>query len=88
MLAESYAMPEAHRDELYRELAERVAAARAGVDDGATPVADAAASIVDLVCDDEAPFRLGCDPMGAGLVEGWASTPDETWQHSFLSAFL
>jgi len=87
MLAESYAMPEAHRDERYRELAERVAAARAGVDEGATPVAEAARTIVDAICDDDAPFRMACDPMGAGLLEGWATTPDEPWQRSFLDAF-
>lgn len=87
MLAESYAMPEAHRDERYRELAERVAAARAGVDEGAAPVDEAAAAIVDAICDDDAPFRVACDPMGQGLLDGWATTPDRPWQQSFLDAF-
>lgn len=87
MLAESSTLPEAHRSAPYRELAERVARVRDGVEDAATPVEEAAVVIVDAICDDGSPMRIACDPLGAGLLEGWATTPDPEHQRGFLSTF-
>jgi NAD(P)-dependent dehydrogenase (short-subunit alcohol dehydrogenase family) len=87
MLAESATVPEAIGSVHYRALAERVAELRGDVDENATPVDEAAAAIVDAICDDDAPARIGCDPMGDEMVAGWSTTPDVEWQESFLSVF-
>jgi NAD(P)-dependent dehydrogenase (short-subunit alcohol dehydrogenase family) len=69
----------------YQELADRVASLRAS--EPSTPVDDAARTIVDALLSDPPPHRVGCDPMGADLLAGWAATPDAEWQATFLDAF-
>ncbi len=85
MLAASTGPSAARRSEPYRALADRVDQLR--VDESATPVAEAAATVVDAVCAPEPPARLGCDPLGAALLAAWATTPDDEWQRSFLANF-
>jgi NAD(P)-dependent dehydrogenase (short-subunit alcohol dehydrogenase family) len=85
MLAASRVESDTRRTPAYAPLADRVAELRVG--EPTTPVEDAARAIVDAICADPPPARLGCDPMGADLVNGWAATPDEEWQAGFLDAF-
>lgn len=88
MLARSQHLPEAADNPAYRSLAEHVLVLRAPTDAASTPVDEAARRIVDAIDDEDAPWRLGCDDVGAGLVQAWSSTPDEQHQRSFLDAFL
>ncbi|HVU74937.1 MAG TPA: SDR family NAD(P)-dependent oxidoreductase [Mycobacteriales bacterium] len=63
---------------VYRAMAERAIAAR---DAGAVPmlstIEKAAVLIADAILADSGPMRVGCDPMGAALIETWRTTPDE-----------
>lgn len=86
MLADSRVPSQARRTPPYEALADRVEELR--VDEAATPVADAAAAVVDSICADPPPFRMGCDPLGEALLAGWSTTPDEEWQASLRSAFV
>lgn len=67
----------------YRELARRAHAGRRSVEGRTTPAAAAARTIVDAILDDEAPLRIGCDPLGAGMLAAWGSADDEAWQRGF-----
>jgi NAD(P)-dependent dehydrogenase (short-subunit alcohol dehydrogenase family) len=42
-----------------------------------SPVADAAAMIVDAILDDDGPMRCGCDPLSVGLLDLWRQSDDE-----------
>ena len=49
-----------------------------------TPPADAARAVVDAILDDDAPLRVGCDPLGVGMLEAWRHTPDEDLMRATL----
>jgi NAD(P)-dependent dehydrogenase (short-subunit alcohol dehydrogenase family) len=85
MLAASRIPSTARGTPPYREMAERVEQLREG--ESATSVSDAAAAVVDAMCADPPPRRMGCDPLGAALLSGWATTPDDEWQNSFGAVF-
>jgi NAD(P)-dependent dehydrogenase (short-subunit alcohol dehydrogenase family) len=87
MLAEDAAeQPETIADDAYRALAQLVASARSSMGDP-TPVADAAAAIVDAICAEEPPLRVTCDAMGEGLLDGWNRGPNDAWMASLYAAF-
>ena len=85
MLAASKVPSDARGTPPYRDLAQRVEQLREG--ESPTSVSEAAAVVVDALCADPPPSRLGCDPLGAALLSGWATTPDEEWQASFRTVF-
>lgn len=84
MLAGSARMPEAAEYEEYRTLAERSYEGRMGVADMTTRTDDAARAVADAVLDDDAPLRVGCDPLSVGMLEGWRAQSDEAWMRSML----
>jgi len=88
MLRASERMPEAAAHPLYRAQAEHYHAGRMSIAGNTTPAEVAAAAIVDAVLDDDAPQRVGCDPLGAGLLAGHEQGPDEARQRALLAAFL
>jgi NAD(P)-dependent dehydrogenase (short-subunit alcohol dehydrogenase family) len=85
MLAASQGPKTAHRTAPYRALADRVDQLRG--EESSTPATEAAAIVVDAICAEAPPRRLGCDPLGASLLDAWGTTPDEQWQASFLESF-
>jgi NAD(P)-dependent dehydrogenase (short-subunit alcohol dehydrogenase family) len=85
MLAASKFRSDARGTPPYREMAERVEQLREG--ESATSVSEAAAVVVDAICAEPPPCRLGCDPLGAALLSGWGTTPDDEWQASVRSMF-
>lgn len=87
MLEGSGRPPEAIERPEYRDMAERYHAGRQGIESMITPTADAAAAIVDAVLDDDAPLRVGCDPMSVGMLEAWRGQPDEDFLRSMLPAW-
>ena len=84
MLAHSDRTYEAARFSSYRDLAERSLANRRSVAAG-TPADDAARAIADAILADEGPLRVGCDPMGAQMLEMWRQAPDEQWMRSMMA---
>jgi len=64
----------------YRPMAERAYAGRQNVDVMVTPVDDAARAIVDAILDDDAPLRVGCDPLSVGMLDAWRQQADEALQ--------
>ena len=69
----------AERFEDYRAMAERSARARAEhADPMVQTVTSAAVAICDAIADDEGPMRAACDPLGAGLLDLWRESDDET----------
>ena len=87
MLAASEAMPEAAANAAYRAQAELVAHQRSQSAGEPTSAEDAARAIVDAVLDDTSPLRVGCDPMGAGLLAAWRSQSDEDMMRPLVAAF-
>jgi NAD(P)-dependent dehydrogenase (short-subunit alcohol dehydrogenase family) len=85
MLAASKIPSTARRTPPYRDMAERVEQLRQG--ELPTAVDEAARVIVDAICAAPPPRRIGCDPLGAALLSGWATTPDDEWQASFGGVF-
>ena len=85
MLAASKVHSDARGTPPYRDMAERVEQLREG--ESRTSVSEAAAAVADAICADPPPRRLGCDPLGAALLSGWATTPDDEWQTSFREVF-
>ncbi len=53
-----------------------------------TSTEDAARAIADAVLDDDAPLRVGCDPLGIGLIDAWRTTPDEDLMQAMMSAWI
>jgi len=76
----------AHALPRYRDMAATVHRSRADAS-GSTPPADAARAIADAILDDDAPLRVACDAMGAGLLEGWRSQSDEDWMRPMTALF-
>jgi len=68
-------------------MAERYHAGRQGIEAMITPVDDAARAIVDAILDDDAPLRVGCDPLAVGMLDAWRGQPDEAFQRSMLPAW-
>ena len=68
----------------YRAMAERAHAGRLNAEAMVTPVDDAARAIVDAILDDEAPLRVGCDPLSVGMLDAWRQQADEVFQRSML----
>ena len=77
MYAGSERPPEALDHEPYRPLAARLHESRRHITHLVTEPAVAAAHIVDAICDDDAPLRVGCDPLGIGMLDQWRSVSDE-----------
>lgn len=69
----------------YRELAERARDGRQSVEGRTTPADVAARAIADAILDDGAPLRLGCDPLGAGMLAAWRAADDEQWLRDFAA---
>ena len=65
-------------------MAQRYAEGRAAVEDQKTSAADAATAIVDAILDDDAPLRVACDPLAAGLLDGWRAGSDEALMQAML----
>ena len=68
-------------------MAERVLELRQGVEAASTSPADAAVAIVDAICDDDAPLRIGCDPMSVAMLDHWRTVDDESNMAGLLAAF-
>jgi NAD(P)-dependent dehydrogenase (short-subunit alcohol dehydrogenase family) len=84
MLAGSGRPPEAIDRTEYRATAERYHEGRQAIDGMITPVEEAARAIVDAIVDDDAPLRVGCDPLSIGLLDAWRAQTDEAFQRSML----
>ena len=87
MLAASNRLPEAAEHAPYRAMAERVLELRQGVESASTSPADAAVAIVDAICDDDAPLRVGCDAMSVAMLDHWRTVDDESNMAGLLAAF-
>jgi NAD(P)-dependent dehydrogenase (short-subunit alcohol dehydrogenase family) len=87
MLAGSAAPPAALDFEPYRAMAERAHEGRLNVAPMITATADAARAIVDATLDDDAPLRVGCDPLGLGLLDAWRGQTDEEMMRTMLPAW-
>jgi NAD(P)-dependent dehydrogenase (short-subunit alcohol dehydrogenase family) len=87
MLAGSAEPPAALQYEPYRAMAERTHEGRLNVGPMITPTAEAARAIVDATLDDDAPLRVGCDPLAVGLIEAWRGQSDEEMMKSMLPAW-
>jgi NAD(P)-dependent dehydrogenase (short-subunit alcohol dehydrogenase family) len=73
----------------YAAMAQRMYEGRVGsIADMVTPAADAAAAIVDAILDDDAPLRVGCDPLSVGMLQAWRATPDEDLMRSMMAGWL
>jgi NAD(P)-dependent dehydrogenase (short-subunit alcohol dehydrogenase family) len=88
MLEGSGRPPEAIERPEYADAAERMYQGRRAVDAMITPTEDAARAIVDAVLDDEAPLRVGCDPMSVGMLDAWRRQSDETFMRSMLPTWI
>lgn len=84
MFVTSGVPPAAIENADYRAMAERAYAGRQNADAMVTPVDDAARAIVDAIVDDNAPLRVGCDPLAVGMLEAWRQQSDEAFQRSLL----
>jgi NAD(P)-dependent dehydrogenase (short-subunit alcohol dehydrogenase family) len=80
--------PEAIGRPEYQRTAERMYEGRRAVDGMVTSSDDAARAIVDAVLDDDAPLRVGCDPMSVGMLDAWRRQPDEAFMQSMLPAWV
>ena len=87
MLANSDRAPEAIDFDGYKEMAERYYEGRKAVEGQVTSTADAANAIVDAILDDDAPLRVGCDPMAIGMIEGWRASSDEDFMRAMLPSW-
>jgi NAD(P)-dependent dehydrogenase (short-subunit alcohol dehydrogenase family) len=87
MLEGSGRAPEAIERAEYRDVAQRYYDGRHGIDAMITPADDAARAIVDGILDDDAPLRVGCDPLSVGLLDAWRGQTDEAFQRSMLPAW-
>lgn len=84
MLAGSGVAPVAIDHDGYREMAERYHAGRQGIAASITSTSDAARAIADAILDDDAPLRVGCDPLAVGMIEAWRTTSDEQLMQAML----
>ncbi|HSO95005.1 MAG TPA: SDR family NAD(P)-dependent oxidoreductase [Acidimicrobiia bacterium] len=84
MLEGSDRPPEAIERPEYEAIAQRMYEGRQAVAGMTTPADVAARAIVDAIVDDDAPLRVGCDPMSVGMLDAWRSQSDETLMQSML----
>jgi NAD(P)-dependent dehydrogenase (short-subunit alcohol dehydrogenase family) len=87
MLAGSDRPPEAIDFDGYREVAERYYEGRKAVEGQTTSTEDAANAIADAILDDDAPLRVGCDPLAIGMIEGWRASSDEAFMKAMLPSW-
>jgi NAD(P)-dependent dehydrogenase (short-subunit alcohol dehydrogenase family) len=88
MLANSDRPPEAIEWPEYAPMAVRYAEGRRAIDGSITATADAAHAIVAAILDDASPMRVGCDPLGTGMIEAWRGTSDERLMQAMLPAWI
>jgi NAD(P)-dependent dehydrogenase (short-subunit alcohol dehydrogenase family) len=89
MLAESNRPAQAIESPAYSAMASRMYEGRKGkVADFITPASEAARVIADAILDDDAPLRVGCDPLGIGMLASWRSTSDEELMKPMMAAWL
>ena len=88
MLEGSGRPPEAIERPEYQAAAERMYEGRRGVDAMITSTGDAARAIADAILDDDAPLRVGCDPMSVGMLDAWRNQSDETFMRSMLPTWV
>jgi hypothetical protein len=86
MLAASARVLDAETDPVYGPLAVRAREGRASVADRGTDAAVAARAVADAILDDDAPLRVACDPLGAGMLQAWRAADNEAWQRDFREA--
>ena len=58
------------------------------VADFVTPTAEAARRIVDAILDDDAPLRVGCDPLSIGMLDSWRASSDEDLMRPMVAAWV
>jgi len=88
MLRDSGEPPAAMQYEAYRPMAERAHEGRQNVGPMITAVDEAARRIVDAILDDSAPLRVGCDELGAGLLDAWRQLDDEQMMQNMLPTWV
>lgn len=72
----------------YRAVAQRMFEGRRAVDTMITSAEDAARAITDAILDDDAPLRVGCDPMSVGMLDAWRQQSDETLMRAVLPTWV
>jgi len=87
MLAGSDRPPEAIDFDGYQDAAERYYEGRRAIEGQITSTADAANAIADAILDDDAPLRVGCDPLAVGMLEGWRASSDEDFMQAMLPSW-
>jgi len=87
MLEGSDRAPEAIDFDGYREMAERYYEGRKAVEGQVTSTEDAANAIADAILDDDAPLRVGCDPLAVGMIQGWRASSDEDFMKAMLPSW-
>ena len=87
MLSGSDRAPEAIEFDGYREVAERYYEGRRAIEGQITSTADAANAIADAILDDDAPLRVGCDPLAVGMLQGWRASSDEDFMRAMLPSW-
>lgn len=88
MYAASERPPEALEHPLYSELAQRFTQMREPSGQMLTSSADAAAAIVDAICDDDGPLRYGCDQLSVGMLDTWRNSSDEQFMAPMVSSLV
>lgn len=88
MLEGSDRPPEAIERPEYRAVAKRMYEGRRAVEGMVTSAADAARAIVDAILDDDAPLRVGCDPMSVAMIDAWRTQSDEALMQSMLPTWV
>ena len=73
--------------EEYGALAEKMWRNREAVKPSYAPAEEAARRIVAAILDDDAPLRVGCDPLSDGMLQGWNATNNAQWVTQMLHAF-
>jgi NAD(P)-dependent dehydrogenase (short-subunit alcohol dehydrogenase family) len=73
----------------YSAMALRMYEGRKGkVADFVTPTEEAARRIVDAILDDDAPLRVGCDPLSIGMLDSWRASSDEDLMRPMVAAWV
>lgn len=87
MLSGSQRPPEAIHCQGYEPMAQQLHATREASQDQFTPAHEAASAIANAILDDNAPLRVGCDPMSDGIIDACRTTDAETMMKSMVEAF-
>lgn len=86
MLSGSDRLPESASNPAYGALSQWALEQRRGVAPLVTAAKDAARTIADAILDDEAPLRVGCDPLAVGAIDAWRAAADEDLMGPMLAA--